>query len=63
MAVEQPCYTVVVDDGSEVPSTQELRSALEKGTDDVKIETLRKIIITTLNGNDLVRSTSALLNF
>jgi coatomer subunit beta len=63
MAVEQPCFTVVVDDGSEVPSTQELRNALEKGSDEVKIETLRKIIITTLNGNDQVESTSTPPNF
>jgi len=56
MANEQACYTVVQDDGSEVPSTQELRSALEKGSDELKIETLRKIIITTLNGNDQVKS-------
>lgn len=52
MTTEQPCFTVVQDDGSEIPSTQELRSALEKGSDEVKIETLRKIIVTTLNGND-----------
>ncbi|KAG8808107.1 coatomer subunit beta, partial [Serendipita sp. 401] len=52
MANEQPCFTVVQDDGSEVPSSQELRSALEKGSDEVKIDTLRKIIISTLNGND-----------
>ncbi|PVG02481.1 putative coatomer complex beta chain [Serendipita vermifera] len=52
MANEQACFTVVQDDGSEIPSTQELRSALEKGSDETKIETLRKIIITTLNGND-----------
>ncbi|KIM19845.1 hypothetical protein M408DRAFT_334243 [Serendipita vermifera MAFF 305830] len=52
MANEQACYTVVQDDGSEVPSSQEMRSALEKGSDELKIETLRKIIITTLNGND-----------
>jgi coatomer subunit beta len=63
MAVELPCFTVVVDDGSEVPSTQELRNALEKGSDEVKIETLRKIIITTLNGNDQVESTSTPPNF
>ena len=61
MANEQACYTVVQDDGSEVPSSQELRTALEKGSDEVKIETLRKIIITTLNGNDQVKYTSALV--
>ncbi|KAH7107854.1 coatomer beta subunit [Auriculariales sp. MPI-PUGE-AT-0066] len=44
-------FTVVYDDGGEMPGTQELRSLLEKGPDDVKIDTLRRIIVSTLNGN------------
>ncbi|KAF9011340.1 coatomer beta subunit appendage platform-domain-containing protein [Cyathus striatus] len=45
-SADSTCYTVI-------PSPQDLRSALEKGSDDVKIETLRKIIISTINGNPL----------
>ncbi|KAG2022462.1 coatomer beta subunit [Coprinopsis cinerea AmutBmut pab1-1] len=45
------CYTVVYETASETPSASELRSALEKGSDEVKIDTLRKIIIATINGN------------
>ncbi|KAH6911094.1 coatomer beta subunit [Coprinopsis sp. MPI-PUGE-AT-0042] len=45
------CYTVVFETGSEIPSTSELRAGLEKGSDEVKIDTLRKIIISTINGN------------
>lgn len=45
------CYTVVYEDSSESPSTQDLRTALQKGTDDVKLDTLRKIIVSTINGN------------
>jgi coatomer subunit beta len=48
---EASCYTVVVEDGSEMPSTQDLRAGLQKGSDEVKIETLRKIIVATVNGN------------
>ncbi|KAI5118575.1 hypothetical protein M0805_004191 [Coniferiporia weirii] len=48
---DSTCYTVVFEDSSETPTTQELRSALEKGSDEVKIETLRKIIVSTINGN------------
>lgn len=51
MPTEGPCYTVVFEDNTETPSTQELRSALEKGSDDDKLETLRKIIVSTVNGN------------
>ncbi|KAI6138516.1 adaptin N terminal region-domain-containing protein [Pisolithus tinctorius] len=51
MPTEGSCYTVVFEDNTETPSTQELRSALEKGSDDDKLETLRKIIVSTVNGN------------
>ncbi|EJU02825.1 coatomer subunit beta [Dacryopinax primogenitus] len=44
------CWTVVFDDAQELPTTAELRQALEKGSDDVKLETLRRIIIATQNG-------------
>lgn len=49
------CFTVVFEDPSELPTTQELRNALQKGTDEVKLETLRKIIVATLNGSPHVR--------
>ncbi|TFK67569.1 Coatomer, beta subunit [Pluteus cervinus] len=48
---ETPCYTVVFESSAEYPSASELRQGLEKGTDEVKIETLRKIIVSTINGN------------
>ncbi|KAJ3552668.1 hypothetical protein NM688_g4030 [Phlebia brevispora] len=50
-SAEAPCYTVVTEDNSEMPSTQELRSALQKGSDEVKLDTLRKIIVATINGS------------
>ncbi|KAI0652316.1 coatomer protein [Trametes meyenii] len=50
-SADASCYTLVFEDSSETPSTQELRSALQKGSDEVKLDTLRKIIITTINGN------------
>ncbi|KAK4685797.1 coatomer subunit beta, partial [Tremellales sp. Uapishka_1] len=44
------CYTIVHDDLLETPSTQDLRNALQKGSDEVKLETMRRIIVGTLNG-------------
>ncbi|KAJ8490034.1 hypothetical protein ONZ45_g13354 [Pleurotus djamor] len=49
--VDGSCYTVVLESATETLSTQELRSGLEKGSDEVKQETLRKIIVSTINGN------------
>jgi coatomer subunit beta len=57
-ASEASCYTIVFEDSSESPSTQELRAGLEKGTDEVKFDTLRRIIISTINGNHQVRGLS-----
>ena len=51
MSTDAPCYTVVFEDNAETPSTQELRSALEKGIDEEKLDALRKIIVATINGN------------
>lgn len=57
---ETPCYTVVFEDSSESPTTQELRDGLQKGSDDVKFDTLRKIIVSTINGNPQVRRRSVM---
>ncbi|PWZ00329.1 putative SEC26-coatomer complex beta chain of secretory pathway vesicles [Testicularia cyperi] len=47
-------YTVVApdpsSDGIEL-STQDLRNNLQRGSDEVKLETLRRIIVSTLNGS------------
>jgi coatomer subunit beta len=51
---DNKCFTVVWEDASEMPSTQELRQSLEKGSDEVKLETLRKIVVATLNGSPQV---------
>ncbi|OAX38117.1 Coatomer, beta subunit [Rhizopogon vinicolor AM-OR11-026] len=51
MATEAPCYTVVFEDTTESPSTQELRASLEKGSDEDRLDALRRIIVSTINGN------------
>ncbi|KAL6307672.1 coatomer protein [Sparassis latifolia] len=50
-SADASCYTIVFEDSSETPSTQDLRTALQKGSDEVKLDTLRKIIVSTINGN------------
>jgi coatomer subunit beta len=44
------CFTLVAEDPEALATSQDLRAALEKGTDELKLETLRRIIISTLNG-------------
>lgn len=43
-------FTLVADEGDLGYQTQDLRAALEKGTDELKLDTLRRIIVSTLNG-------------
>lgn len=42
-------------------TSQDLRAALEKGTDELKLDTLRRIIISTLNGSPHVSSAGTCL--
>lgn len=49
------CYTIVHDDLVDAPTSQELRNALQKGSDEVKLDTMRRIIVGTLNGQSHVR--------
>ena len=43
--VPENCYTVVQpDSGSDQPTMQELRAALEKGSDTLKITTMKRIL-------------------
>lgn len=48
-------FTLVADEQTDMATTQDLRAALEKGTDELKLDTLRRIIISTLNGSPHVR--------
>lgn len=48
-------FTLVAEDQQDTLATaQDLRAALEKGTDELKLDTLRRIIISTLNGQPQV---------
>ncbi|KAL1924900.1 uncharacterized protein VTP21DRAFT_4554 [Calcarisporiella thermophila] len=52
MAATDACYTIIApSDEFTQPSIQELKTALERGSDDVKIETMKKVIIAMLNGD------------
>ena len=55
------CYTIVHDDLIEGATSPELRNALQKGSDEVKLETMRRIIVGTLNGQSHVRPTTIVL--
>jgi hypothetical protein len=54
------CYTIVNDDSlldsGAAPSIPDLRNALQKGSDEVKMDTMRRVIVGTLKfGTDCDR--------
>lgn len=59
MNASSTCYTIVHDDLLDTPTSQDLRNALQKGSDEVKLETMRRIIVGTLNGQSHVSSEMA----
>jgi coatomer subunit beta len=50
MAAEPPCYTVVFEDKTKSLSMQELRASPEKGTDEDRLDTLRRLLCRRLMG-------------
>jgi hypothetical protein len=52
--MSEPCYTVVAaDDDRDSPTQQDLKSQLENGRDDQKIETMKKVLTAMLNGDPM----------
>ncbi|RUP49758.1 adaptin N terminal region-domain-containing protein [Jimgerdemannia flammicorona] len=48
------CYTIIhQDDTTDQPSLQEFKTSFEKGSDEAKIETMKKLLITMLNGDPM----------
>ena len=41
------------DNAADLPSQQELKTQLEKGSDDTKVETMKRILIIMLNGDPM----------
>jgi coatomer subunit beta len=55
-------YSLVHHDGTDVASMSDLRTQLEKGTDESKVETMKKILTIMLNGDPMpVRNQLVLL--
>lgn len=56
-------FTLISEEVETLATSQDLRAALEKGTDELKLETLRRIIISTLNGNPQVSKLCCRMNW
>jgi coatomer subunit beta len=48
---EKSCGIILYNDSSEVPNLQKIKQDFEKGSDEAKIEALKKVIYLLLNGD------------
>jgi coatomer subunit beta len=54
MAFLDHAYSMVhMDNAADIPSQQDLKTQLEKGTDETKVDTMRKILTIMLNGDPM----------
>lgn len=51
------------DNASDQPSLQELKTQLEKGTDETKMDTMRKVLIMMLNGDPMPQLLMHIIRF
>ncbi|KAG0764794.1 hypothetical protein G6F57_005029 [Rhizopus arrhizus] len=58
------CYTLVCpDDATEAPSLQEFQRAFEKGSDETRIETMKKLLVIMLNGDPMEKLLMHVIQF
>ena len=61
--LEQSYSLVHQDNAADTPTLQELRTQLEKGNDDTKIETMKRILTVMLNGDPLPQILMHIIRF
>lgn len=61
--VEQAYSLVHLDNPADQPSMSDLRTQLEKGTDDTKIETMRRVLVIMLNGDPMPQLLMHIIRF
>jgi len=50
----ETAYSLVhQDNAADIPTLQELRAQLEKGSEELKVETMKRILVIMLNGNPM----------
>jgi coatomer subunit beta len=58
------CYTLVhLDDATEQPSIQDFQRAFEKGSEETKIETMKKLLLIMLNGDPMEKLLMHVIRF
>lgn len=61
--LENSFSMVHMDNAADVPSMSELRTQLEKGTDESKVETMKRILTIMLNGDPMPQLLMHIIRF
>ena len=61
--MEKPCTLLIFNDKGEPPQLSELKTALENGTDEQKVDALKKVVMFTLNGEQLNQVLMPIIRF
>lgn len=61
--MEKPCTLLIFNDKSEPPQISELKTALENGNDEQKIDALKRVVMYTLNGEQLNQVLMPIIRF
>lgn len=57
-------YSLVhIDNASDQPTLQELKTQLEKGNDDTKVETMKRVLTVMLNGDPMPQLLMHIIRF
>jgi len=64
MSILENAYSMVKDSATEgTPTMSELRTQLEKGTDETKVETMKRILTIMLNGDPMPQLLMHIIRF
>jgi len=61
--LEQSYSLVHQDNAADQPTLQDLRNQLEKGSDETKLETMRRILVIMLNGDPMPQLLMHIIRF
>ncbi len=56
-------YSMVHQDNADVPTLSDIKTQLEKGTDDTKVETMKRVLTIMLNGDPMPQLLMHIIRF
>lgn len=62
--MNEPCYTLLAaDDSTEATSLNDFKTQLEKGDEETKVSTMKKLLVTMMNGEPMPQLLMFIIRF